>query len=210
MGVVIKDGRTRIWVERTEVRVRQGRVTTVVPGAQVRSADVSGPGLTLRLVERPLELTVHHSNPAVLAALRAEIDEARRTDRTGSPVREETAEPWPVAYARAGWAWLDRVTQGNAVAQAAVAYVLVSVPLTLLLADSSKELLVWPLGTLGVVLLYWWAAVGNLRARWLVRRRGAGYVPVPWRLLAVAPTAGRPAGAASNAGRAGCGVLRRR
>ncbi|WP_162890403.1 hypothetical protein [Streptomyces olivoreticuli] len=179
MGVVIKDGRTRIWVERHEVRVRRGRVTTVMPGAQVRSASVSGSELTLHLVEQPLELTIHHRNPAALAALRAEIDGARRADRTGSPVRQETAEPWPVSYARAGWAWLDRVTRGNAIVPAAVAYVLVSVPLTLLLADSPKELLAWPLGTLGVALLYWWAAVANLRTRWLVRRRGVTVRPGP-------------------------------
>ncbi|WP_367130748.1 MULTISPECIES: hypothetical protein [Streptomyces] len=174
MGVVIKNGRTRLRVAGRELVQERGRTTTAVPGAQIRAVETEGGVLTVLLFD-PGEppLTIRHRNPQVLAAFAGEI-RAIRPDRPHEgarpPVRRETAAPWPARAARAR----DFVTSAHPLLKAAVAYAVLGVPVVALVpvAPRSDGAGAWLLGGLGFGLFAVWAKMMSLRTRWIVRLRG--------------------------------------
>ncbi|WP_424890470.1 hypothetical protein [Streptomyces sp. XH2] len=174
MGVVIKNGRTRLRVAGGELLQERGRTTTAVPGAQIRSVGTGDGTLTVLLFD-PGEppLTARHRNPQVLAALAGEIRAiapGRPHQGARPPVRRETAGPWPARAARAR----DFVTSAHPLLKAAVVYVVAGVPVVALIPvePRGEGVGAWLVGGLGFGLFALWAELVGLRTRWTVRFRG--------------------------------------
>ncbi|MBB5121323.1 hypothetical protein [Streptomyces eurocidicus] len=189
MGVVIKEGRTRVRVERGEVRWQTGRTTTVVPGPWISRVDVdpgSGPGtLTLHLLAGPhppaAPLTVRHRSHQALAGLAAEMTALRPTYPpygTRPPVRRETTEPWPVPAVRSAAGRLTGVLRHGTFPQKSAAfYTLFGLPVALLAlllpgAPRWHAPAAWAAGLFGGYLLTLFEHALDLRTRWILRRRG--------------------------------------
>ncbi|MCF3102434.1 hypothetical protein IPZ58_12685 [Streptomyces roseoverticillatus] len=174
MGVVIKNGRTRLRVAGGELLQERGRTTTAVPGAQIRSVEAGDGGLTV-LLSDPGEppMTIRHRNPQVLAAFAGEIRAIRPVhpyEGARPPVRRETAGLWPGGAARVR----DFVASAHPLLKAAAAYVVVGVPVVALIPvePRGEAVSAWLIGGLGFGLFALWAKLVGLRTRWIVRFRG--------------------------------------
>ncbi|PSJ24978.1 hypothetical protein B7P34_30575 [Streptosporangium nondiastaticum] len=174
MGVVIKNGRTRLRVAGGELLRERGRTTTAVPGPQIRSVEAEDGALTVLLFD-PGEppMTIRHRSPQVLAAFAEEIRAirpGRPYEGARPPVRRETADPWPGRTARVR----DFVTSAHPLLKAAAAYVVVGVPVVALIpvVPRGETVGAWLAGGAGFGLFAVWAKLVSLRTRWIVRFRG--------------------------------------
>ncbi|NEA59422.1 hypothetical protein G3I60_36000 [Streptomyces sp. SID13666] len=178
-GVVVVDGRNRVWVEKGAVHWRRGRRTTVVPGARVREVRRHEKGLSLLLTDdakEPTPLTLRHRNPEVLAALAADID-AIIEDSTGRQpeVREDTT---PSRLRRAVHAAGSRIAHvvrhGPPWQRCALAYVVLGAPIMLLIPVEPRTsgLEAWAMSLPGLALLGFWAHLSEFRTHLIVGWRG--------------------------------------
>lgn len=178
-GVVVVDGRNRVWVEKGAVHWRRGRRTTVVPGARVRDVRRHEKGLSLLLTDdakEPTHLTLRHRNPQVLAALASDIDAIIEDSGERQPeVREDTT---PSQLRRAVHAAGSRIAHvvrhGPPWQRCALAYVVLGAPIMLLIPVEPRTsgLEAWAMSLPGLALLGFWAHLSEFRTHLIVGWRG--------------------------------------
>lgn len=178
-GVVVVDGRNRVWVEKGAVHWRRGRRTTVVPGARVREVRRHEKGLSLLLTDdakEPTPLTLRHRNPEVLAALASDIDAIIEDSGERQPeVREDTT---PSQLRRAVHAAGSRIAHvvrhGPLWQRCALAYVVLGAPIMLLIPVEPRTsgLEAWAMSLPGLALLGFWAHLSEFRTHLIVGWRG--------------------------------------
>jgi hypothetical protein len=175
-GVVLADGRTRVWVEQGALHWKRGRTTVVVPGTRIRKVEVAGRSLAVLLfADTEVEaLTVRHRSEAVVAALGAEI-EAIISDPGPSgdrhPVLRHPVRAWPL---RVPAGLRDRVLHGSPWWRRALWYVVLGFPLAVWLPVKPDLLgpVAWLLLPAGVAFLRLWVGMAELDTRWVMWRRG--------------------------------------
>ncbi|MFD8995638.1 hypothetical protein [Streptomyces abikoensis] len=181
-GVVLVSGHTRVWVERGEVHWRTGRVTTVVPGGQVRQLDVAERELTLHLFEDAFPdtkaLAIRHRNRRELLALARDIRAvpgAKAPTQYGPPVRRVEASTWPVRLAGKVLDWPVRaVVRGTAAQRLKLLYVVAGLPAVICAPVEPRAWgpAAWAVFPLGLWLLRMWTLMIELDTWWDVRRHG--------------------------------------
>ncbi|MEK2490003.1 hypothetical protein WN990_10605 [Kitasatospora purpeofusca] len=176
-GVVLVDGRTRVWVRHGVLHWQRGRSSLAVPGARIRRVECADSSLLVDYVDESgtgATVTARHRNRVVTAALGAEIRAIVGDAEPGaSPaaVERHVVRSWPVRLA-AGLS--HRMRHGSRWWRAAVVHVLVGLPAALWLPVEPHDLGVaaWVLLPLSPVLLRAWVVMAELETQWVLWRRG--------------------------------------
>ncbi|MEV6975589.1 hypothetical protein [Kitasatospora sp. NPDC093806] len=180
-GVVLVDGRTRLWVRDGVLHWQRGRSSLAVPGARIRRVECTGSSLLVDYLDESgtgATVTARHRDRAVTAALGAEVraivgDLGGGSGSGGSPaaVERHVRRPWPVRLA-AGLS--HRVRHGSRWWRAAVVHVLVGLPAAVWLPVEPRTLgvVAWALLPLSPALLRAWVLMAELDTLWVLRRRG--------------------------------------
>ncbi|MFD0568137.1 hypothetical protein ACFQ0T_01170 [Kitasatospora gansuensis] len=176
-GVVLVNGRTRVWVRDGVLHWQRGRSSLTVPGARIRRVECAESSLQVDFLDESgtaATLTTRHRNPAVTAALGAEIRAIVGDAAPGGSaeaVRRQVRRVWPV---RAVAGLVRRVRHGSRWWRAATVHLCVGLTAAIWLPVEPRFLgvVAWLVLPLCPALLRAWVVMAELDTWWVMRRRG--------------------------------------